>query len=116
MIIELDRDNRMPLRGLFGHYPYMRACIAAAIEDGVGRVFADSQENPSVALAMVDFQFLAGNPFHESVPLLFNLLNTKEWLIAPTADWQRVVLTTYPSKIEMYQREAFEAEPFDVDK
>lgn len=116
MIVELDKDSRMPLRRLFDHYPYMRGCVAAAIEDGVGTVFADSRDNPSVALAVVDFQFLAGNPFHESVSLLFDLLHTKEWLIAPTPDWQQVVATTYPGKIEVYQREAFQAERFDVDK
>jgi GNAT superfamily N-acetyltransferase len=116
MIVELDRDSRMSLRRLFDSFPYMRACIAAAIEDGAGKVFADSRENPSVALAVVDFQFLAGDPFHESVPLLFNFLHAKEWLIAPTPDWQHVVSTTYPGKIEVYQREAFQAEQFDVDK
>lgn len=116
MVVELDRDSRMSLRRLFDSYPYMRGCIAAAIEDGAGKVFADSRQNPSVALAVVDFQFLAGDPFHKSVPLLFNLLQTKEWLIVPTPDWQHVVSTTYPGKVEVYQREAFQAEQFDVDK
>jgi len=116
MIIELDKDNRMSLHKLFDSYPYMRGCVAAAIEDGAGKVFADSQQNPSVALAVIDFQFLAGDPFHSSVPQLFSLLHYGEWLIVPTPDWQHVVSTTYSGKIEVYQREAFQAEQFDVDK
>ena len=116
MIVELHRDNRASLRRLFDDYPYMQGCIAAVIEDGAGKVFADSSENPTVALAVLDFQFLVGNPFHESVPLLLNLLHAKEWLIVPTPDWHHVVSTTYPGKLEMYQREAFHAEEFDVDK
>jgi GNAT superfamily N-acetyltransferase len=116
MIVELDRDNKVPLRGLFGDYPCMHGCIAAVIEGNAGKVFADSRENPSVALAIVDFQFLAGDPYHESVPLLFDLLHTKEWLIVPTPDWEHVVSTTYPGKIEVYQREAFQAQQFDMNR
>lgn len=116
MIVELSRDNRASVRRLFGDYPCMHGCIAAVIEDGAGRVFGDSRENPTLALAIVDFQFLAGNPFHECVPLLFDLLHTKEWLIAPTPDWQSVVSTSYSGKIEVYQREAFQAEEFDVNQ
>jgi len=116
MIVELDRKNRASLRRLFGDYPCMHGCIAAVIGDGAGRVFVDSLENPRVALAIVDFQFLAGDPFHESVPLLFDLLRAKEWLVVPTPDWEHVVSTTYPGKIEVYQREAFRAEQFDINK
>ncbi|MDP1624485.1 MAG: GNAT family N-acetyltransferase [bacterium] len=116
MIVELDRENRASLRRLFGDYPCMHGCIEAVIEDGAGRVFADSLENPSVALAIVDFQFLAGDPFHESVPLLFDLLRAKEWLVVPTPEWEHVVSTTYPGRIEVYQREAFQAEQFDINK
>jgi hypothetical protein len=116
MIVELDRDKRVSARELFGDYPCMHGCIAAIIEDGAGSVFVDSQENPSVALAVVDFQFLAGDPFHECVPSLFDLLHAKEWLIAPTLDWQQVVSASYSGKIEVYEREAFQAEEFDVNQ
>lgn len=116
MVVELDRDSRMPLRRLFEGYPYMHGCIAAAIEDGMGTVFVNSRENPSVALIMIDFQFLAGDPFHESISLLFKLLHTKEWLIVPTTTWQDVVSSTYPGKLEVYRREAFQADQFDINK
>lgn len=116
MVVEFDKDHRTPLRKLFENYPCMHGCIAAVIEDGAGQVWADSRENPSAALAILDFQFLAGDPFHEHVPLLFDLLHTKEWLIAPTPDWQQVASMTYPGKIEIYQRESFLAEQFDVER
>lgn len=114
MLIELDGQSRMPVRPLFEHYPCQHGCIAA-IKAGMGRVFVNSLEKPCVALAVIDFQFLAGDPFHESVALLFELLHTKEWLIAPTPEWRQVVSTTYPGKLEVYQREAFLADSFDVD-
>jgi hypothetical protein len=114
MIVEIDRYSRSPLRKLFGHYPCMHGCIAAVIEEGAGKVFTDSRDNPGVALAIVDFQFLAGDPFHASVPFLLDLLHTNEWLIAPTPDWQQVVSASYPGKIEVYEREAFQAKQFDV--
>ncbi len=116
MIVELEGDDRKPLERLFGDYPCMHGCIAAVIKDGAGKVFADSRENPSAALAVVDFQFLAGDPFHESVPMLFSLLHGREWVIAPTPEWQHVVSTSYQGRKEIYQREAFLAEQFDVNK
>jgi len=116
MVVELDRDNKIALRRLFGGYPCMHGCIAAVVEEGAGKVFVDSQENPHIALAIIDYQFLAGDPFHESVPFLFDFFRTKKALVAPTPDWQHVVSTTYPGKLEVYPRESFQAEHFDVKK
>ncbi len=116
MIVELDRNSRASVQKLFRDYPRMHGCIAALIEDGIGRVFADSQENPNVALAILNLQFLAGDPFHKCAPLLFDLLHTKEWLITPTPDWEQVVSTSYSGKLEVYQWEAFQAEEFDINK
>jgi len=82
----------------------------------MGKVFVDSEENPCVALGVMDFQFLAGDPFHTSVPHLLQLLHTKEWLIVPTSDWRHVISTTYLGHFDVYQREAFRAEQFDVNQ
>jgi hypothetical protein len=59
-LIELDSDNRASLRRLFDRYPCLHGSVAAVIEGGMGRVFADAQEEPSVALAVLDFHFLGG--------------------------------------------------------
>jgi hypothetical protein len=50
---------------------------------GMGKVFADSQEEPHVALAVLDFHFLAGNPLHANALLLFKLLHLGLWSLAP---------------------------------
>ena len=67
MLIELEADNRAPLRRLFDRYPCLHGSVAAVIEGGMGRVFADAQEEPCVALAVLDFHFLAGDPLHANV-------------------------------------------------
>ena len=46
MLIELDSDNRASLRMLFDRYPCLHGVVAAVIEGGMGRVFADAQESP----------------------------------------------------------------------
>ncbi|NHC35885.1 hypothetical protein QH73_0014685 [Scytonema millei VB511283] len=74
MLIELDSDNRESVRRLFDRYPCLRGFVAAAIEGGMGKVFADSQEEPCVALAVLDFHFLAGDPLHANAQQLFKLL------------------------------------------
>src|SRR5262245_61516183 len=116
MLIELDSDNRWSSRRLFDRYPYLHGSVAAAIEGGMGRVFVDSQEEPRVALAVLDFHFLAGDPLHADALLLFKLLQPGDVVIAPTPAWQHLVAATYPSALAVYPREAFQAEQFDIDK
>ena len=82
----------------------------------MGKVFADSQEEPHVALAILDFHFLAGDPLHANALLLFKLLPPGAVVIAPTPAWQDLLAATYPNELTVYHREAFQAEQFDVDK
>jgi len=84
MLIELDSDNRASLRRLFDRYPCLHGSVAAVIEGGMGRVFADAQEEPCVALAVLDFHFLAGDPLHANALRLFKLLQPGNVVIAPT--------------------------------
>ena len=116
MLIELHSDNRASLLRLFDRYPCLHGSIAAVIEGGMGRVFTDVQEEPSVALAVLDFHFLAGDPLHPNALLLFKLLQPGDVVIAPTAAWQRLVAATYPGALAVYRREAFQAEQFDIDQ
>ena len=116
MPIELDSDNRASLRRLFDRYPCVHGSVAAVIEGGMGRAFADAQEDPRVALAVLDFHFLAGDPLHANALLLFKLLQPGNVVIAPTPAWQHLVTETYPNALAVYRREAFQAEQFDIDK
>src|SRR5215471_1274432 len=116
MLIELDSGNRASLRKLFDRYPYVHGSVAAVIEGGMGRVFADAQEEPSVALAVLDFHFLGGDPLHANAPLLFKLLHPGNVVIAPTPAWRQLVAVTYPDALTVHRREAFQAEQFDVDQ
>src|SRR6516225_1813033 len=116
MLIELDGDNRAPLRRLFDRYPYVHGSVAAVIEGGMGRVFTDAQEEPCVALAVLDFHFLAGGPLHPNALLLFKLLQPGNVVIAPTPAWRHLAAATYPGALAVYRREAFQAEQFDIDQ
>jgi GNAT acetyltransferase len=67
-----------------------------------------------VALAVLDFHFLAGDPLHPNALPLFKLLKPGDVVIAPTPAWQHVIAATYPSALAVYRREAFRAEQFDI--
>ena len=69
-----------------------------------------------MALAVLDFHFLAGDPLHANALLLFKLLPPGAVVIAPTPAWQHLLAATYPNELTVYHREAFQAEQFDVDK
>src|SRR5215831_2250391 len=116
MLIELDSDNRASLRTLFGRYPCLHGVVAAVIEGGMGRVFADAQAEPQVALAVLDFHLLAGDPLRANVPLLFTQLQPGNVVIAPTQAWRQLVAATYPDALTVYRREAFQTEQFAVDQ
>jgi len=47
MLIELDSGNRASLRSLFDGYPCLHGVVAAVIEGGMGRIFADAREEPA---------------------------------------------------------------------
>ena len=116
MLIELDSDNRACLRTLFDRYPCLHGVVAAVIEGGMGRVFADARGEPQVALAILDFYLLAGDPLHANVPLLFRQLQPGNVVIAPTLAWRLMVEATYPGALTVYRREAFQSEQFNADK
>jgi hypothetical protein len=73
-LIELGSNNRPRFRNLFDRYPCLHGVVAAVIEGGMGRVCADAQEEPQVAVAALDFHLLAGDPLHVNAPLLFKQL------------------------------------------
>src|SRR5215469_6418107 len=116
MLIELASGNRTSLRRLFDGYPCLHGSVAAPVEGGMGRVFADAQEEPCVALAVLDFHFLAGDPLHANAPLLFKQLQPGNVVIAPTPAWRHLVAATYPNALTVFRREAFQSDQFDVAK
>jgi hypothetical protein len=116
MLIELESDNRASLRRLFDRYPCLHGVVAAVIEGGMGRVFADARAAPSVARAALDFHLLAGDPLHANAPLLFRQLQPGNTVVAPTPAWRQLVEATWPGALTMYRREAFQAEQFDIDR
>src|SRR5215470_9341802 len=69
-LIELDSNNGASLQSLFDCYPCLHGVVAAIIEGGMGRVFADAREEPQVALAVLDFHLLAGNLPSDPIMLL----------------------------------------------
>jgi hypothetical protein len=69
-----------------------------------------------VALAILDFHFLVGDPLHPNALLLFKLLQPGNVVIAPTPAWQHLLAATYPGALAVYRREAFQAEKFDIDR
>jgi len=116
MLIELDSDNRTSLRSLFDGYPCLHGVVAAVIEGGMGRIFADARTEPQVARAVLDFHLLAGEPHHANASLLFRQLQPGNTVVAPTPAWRQLVAANYPNALTVYRREAFQAEQFDTDR
>jgi GNAT superfamily N-acetyltransferase len=82
----------------------------------MGTVFADSQTEPAVALAVIDFCLLAGDPGHRAAVSLLRMLKPGAIAVAPTPEWERLLAATYPGTLVPYPREAFEPGEFDVNR
>jgi GNAT superfamily N-acetyltransferase len=113
MLIELAPDKRSSVAQLFNGYPYLPGSIAAIIAGGMGKVVADSDAAPQLALAVLDFHFLAGDPDHANAVLLVPLLQPGMVMITPTPAWQRWLAASYGGELALYHREAFQAGTFD---
>src|SRR5262245_22922961 len=102
MLIELDQDSRACIAPLFADYPYLHGSIAAMIEGGMGTLFTDSGVAPQVALGVLDFHFLAGDPSHAHATLLLALLRPGIVVITPTPAWQSWLAANYPGELAPY--------------
>src|SRR5262249_51024645 len=82
----------------------------------MGKVFVDSAEKPCVALAVLDFRLLAGDPLHENAGRIAELLKPGDAVITPTPAWRHLVASLHPNALSVYPREAFQAGTFDVER
>lgn len=115
-LIELDSDNRESVRKLLDRYPYLHGSVAAAIEGGMGKGICGCTRGASCGPPRSTWFLFPGDPLHTNAPLLFKLLQPGVEVIAPTPAWQHLLTATYPNALEVYHREAFQTDKFDVDK
>jgi RimJ/RimL family protein N-acetyltransferase len=80
----------------------------------MGVAIADSDDEPAVALAIIDFYLLAGDPGHAAADHLLRRLRPGAVVVAPSPGWQRLMEATYPGPVVPYPREAFE--PADLNR
>lgn len=116
MMLTIGNERHVSVKRLFTHYPYVHGCVAAVIDGGMGNVFTDVPHDPNVALAELDFQFLAGDPTHAAARPLLKLLRPGRSIIAPTAGWRDLLYSVFPGRMATTTREAFTADAFDVKK
>src|SRR5262245_42389721 len=98
MFVEMPPEDRGQLRELFRDYPYVHGSVAGAVDGGMGTVYADKTLEPSVAVATVDFRFLAGDARSEAARSMMALLQSGDCIIAPTSEWQQLLDTYFPTK------------------
>ncbi|SRR5579883_2161711 len=114
MPIELGPNQRAALRPLFARYPCLRGCVAAVIEGGMGRAFADAADPPSAALLVLDFSILGGDAATPGAAELVRLLEPGSGsAIVPDEAWRRVLQENYPGELHDDPREAFTAGRFE---
>src|SRR5262249_52492302 len=86
------------------------------IAGGMGTVFTDSRVAPQIALGVLDFHFLAGDPSHAHAALLLPPLRPGMVVVTPTPAWQDWLAANYPGELAAYHREAFQAGSFDSEQ
>src|SRR5690349_3468786 len=108
MPIELKPEERAALRPLFRDYPYLHGCVAAVVEGGMGRAYADSATAPAAALLQLDFNMLGGEVAAPGAAELVRLLKAGPGsAIVPDEAWRRVLKQHYAGELVDDPREAF---------
>lgn len=115
-LTELDANHRSSLRKLYQDYPCLHGSVSAIVDGSMGKAFADSPSEPHVALGVLDFHFLAGDPLNENALPLIQFLKPGAIVITPTSDWQCLLTNSCPGELGLYPREAFEVREFNVDE
>jgi len=116
MPVELSADERAALRPLFRDYPYLHGCVAAVIEGGMGRAYADAREAPAAALLVMDFSLFGGDVAAPAAADLVRLLQPGPGsAIVPSDTWRRLLAANYAGELRDDPREAFKAGRFNLE-
>lgn len=103
---------------IFGDW--QETLIWSCLQDIMGDIYADDEENPSSAMALLgDFRFFAGEPNPELVTFRPNETIPEFVILVPqNADWARTIERQYGGAAKRITRYALKKEPdsFDIDR
>jgi len=91
MVVEIKSSAREYLSKFFESYQYQRVFIDGSIDGQFGKVWADSEQNPKVALINHALTYLGGDAKHPAAKeILSKAVTTSESLFLPTKEWEEL--------------------------
>jgi GNAT superfamily N-acetyltransferase len=116
MLIELPPDARGPLRPLFEGFPGLHGCVDAVLEGTMGTARADDAHYPKVALAELDFAFLAGDPDALAADEAVRSLQPPAWPALSSASWEPLLRRVWGDAVATRTRVAFQPGAWEADR
>jgi hypothetical protein len=111
MLVELPVGGREALRPLYCDYPYLHGAVEAGISAAFGEAVADDAQRPAVACIHLEFWFLAGDPAVPAARRMVERIVPRASVVAPGADWERLLREVWGSRVEPHERVVHDAPP-----
>jgi hypothetical protein len=112
-MIELTPEARDGLGALFDGFRFMPTVVRAVIEEGYGHAWVDDFPAPRVAIAHLDFNFLAGDV---SAPSPVEAARMLDHVVVASARWRRVLAEAWgEDQVQQHERVSFGSFHFDRD-
>ncbi len=102
------------MQPLFEGVPGLHGCVDAALEGSMGQVYADAEEQPSIAVIHLDFCIIAGDAAAPDAEDAVRQLEPPASIVASSDAWEPLLQRIWGESLRTRRRVAFS--PADWDR
>ncbi|MFW9808986.1 MAG: GNAT family N-acetyltransferase [Candidatus Thorarchaeota archaeon] len=116
MIVEWDSEDRSGVRHLFHPHKRARAIIFPALDLGLGQVWTNSRESPTVArLQLSVINALAGDSSSSDAVDIVRMIEPMQLAFGHDDNWTLIIKELWGDCLEIQPRTVFTTESLDLD-
>ncbi|MFW9794736.1 MAG: GNAT family N-acetyltransferase, partial [Candidatus Thorarchaeota archaeon] len=116
MIVDWASKDRTGVRHLFEPYQRARAIILPALDLGLGQVWVNSREAPTVARLQVSIiNALSGDSSSSDAADIVRMIEPMQLVIGLHDDWTRVIKELWGERLGVQPRTLFSTESLDLN-
>ena len=116
MIVEWFEKDRSKIRALFNTHTRGRAVIFPSLDLGLGKVWTDSIETPTVArLQLAIINAVAGDSTSPDAEQIIRMIEPNQVVFGPDDDWTRTIKELWGERLGIQQRALLSPLSLDLD-
>lgn len=116
MIVDWDSEDRTHVRPLFEPHRRARALIFPALDLGLGNVWANSLETPTVArLQFAMINAVAGDSLSSDAKDIIQMIEPMQLVLAPDEGWTQIIKELWGDRLGIQPRTILSPDSLDID-